>query len=132
MIGCLVSGVCGAIWPLVWDGPAKLWLAIAVSSFGFILLPIAYTTFFMMMNNKKIMGDERPEGGRRILWNILMGVSCIVVIVAVIATIYQKVGDEKTGTLVLGMVVVYVIAVILGFVMKKPAPIESATEAVNE
>ena len=132
MIGCLVSGVCGAIWPLVWDGPAKLWLAIAVSSFGFILLPIAYTTFFMMMNNKKIMGDERPEGGRRILWNILMGVSCIVVIVAVIATIYQKVGDEKTGTLVLGMVVVYVIAVILGFVMKKPAPIEAATEAVNE
>lgn len=132
MIGCLVSGVCGAIWPLVWDGPAKLWLAIAVSSFGFILLPIAYTTFFMMMNNKKIMGDERPEGGRRILWNILMGVSCIVVIVAVIATIYQKVGDEKTGTLVLGMVVVYVIAVILGFVMKKPAPIEAATEVVNE
>ncbi len=132
MIGCLVSGVCGAIWPLVWDGPAKLWLAIAVSSFGFILLPIAYTTFFMMMNNKKIMGDERPEGGRRILWNILMGVSCIVVVVAVIATIYQKVGDEKTGTLVLGMVVVYVIAVILGFVMKKPAPIEAATEAVNE
>jgi Mn2+/Fe2+ NRAMP family transporter len=132
MIGCLVSGVCGAIWPLVWDGPAKLWLAIAVSSFGFILLPIAYTTFFMMMNNKKIMGDERPEGGRRILWNILMGVSCIVVVVAVIATIYQKVGDEKTGTLVLGMVVVYVIAVILGFVMKKPAPIEAATEVVNE
>lgn len=132
MIGCLVSGVCGAIWPLVWDGPAKLWLAIAVSSFGFILLPIAYTTFFMMMNNKKIMGKERPEGGSRILWNILMGVSCIVVLVAVIATIYQKVGDEKTGTFVLGMVVVYVIAVIFGFVMKKPASIESATEAVNE
>ena len=83
-------------------------------------------------DSKKIMGDERPEGGRRILWNILMGVSCIVVVVAVIATIYQKVGDEKTGTFVLGMVVVYVIAVIFGFVMKKPAPIEAATEAVNE
>ena len=34
MIGCLVSGLSGAIWPLIWDGPAKLWLAIAVSSFG--------------------------------------------------------------------------------------------------
>ncbi|MEL0096004.1 MAG: divalent metal cation transporter [Planctomycetaceae bacterium] len=127
MIGCLVSGVCGAIWPLVWDGPAKLWLAIAVSSFGFILLPIAYSTFFMMMNNKKIMGDERPEGSRRLLWNVLMGVSCVVVIVAVAATIQQKVSDEKTGSLVLGMVVVYLIAVILGFVMKKPAQIETET-----
>ena len=132
MIGCLVSGVCGAIWPLVWDGPAKLWLAIAVSSFGFILLPIAYSTFFMMMNNKKIMGDERPEGGRRVLWNVLMGVSCIVVIVAVIATIMQKVGDEKTGSLVLGMVVIYVIAVIIGFLTKKPAPIAVETTTVSE
>ena len=128
MLGCLVSGVCGAIWPLVWDGPAKLWLAIAVSSFGFILLPIAYSTFFMMMNNKKIMGEERPQGGRRLIWNLLMGVSCIVVIVAVAATIQQKVSDETTGSLVLGMVVVYLIAVILGFILKKPAQIEPAGE----
>ena len=132
MIGCLVSGVCGAIWPLVWDGPAKLWLAIAVSSFGFILLPIAYSTFFMMMNNKKIMGDERPEGGRRLLWNVLMGVSCVVVIVAVGATIQQKVSDEKTGSLVLGMVVVYLIAVILGFVMKKPAQIKTEAALADD
>ena len=27
LVGCLVAGICGAIWPLVWDGPAKLWLA---------------------------------------------------------------------------------------------------------
>ena len=132
MIGCLVSGVCGAIWPLVWDGPAKLWLAIAVSSFGFILLPIAYSTFFMMMNNKKIMGEDRPEGGRRLVWNVLMGISCLVVIVAVIATIKQKMADPKTGSLVLGMVVVFVIAVIIGFVKKKPAPLAVETVATSE
>lgn len=78
------------------------------------------------------MGAERPQGGRRLIWNLLMGVSCIVVIVAVAATIQQKVSDKTTGSLVLGMVVVYVIAVILGFIMKKPAQIETVAEIVEE
>ena len=53
-------------------------------------------------------------------------------IVAVAATIQQKVSDEKTGSLVLGMVVVYLIAVILGFVMKKPAQIETETVSADD
>ena len=59
--GCLVAGVTGAIWPLVWDGPAKLWLAIVASSFGMMLLPIAYVTFFFMMNSTAILGKEKPR-----------------------------------------------------------------------
>ena len=44
----------------------------------------------------------------------------------------RQVGDEKTGSLVLGMVVIYVIAVIIGFLTKKPAPIAVETTTVSE
>ena len=40
--------------------------------------------------------------------------------------------DPKTGSLVLGMVVVFVIAVIIGFVKKKPAPLAVETVATSE
>ena len=90
LVGCFVAGICGAIWPLVWDGPAKLWLAILVSAFGMMLLPIAYTTFFMMMNSKKLMGEEKPKGGKLTVWNILMGISVVGAFVAAITAVVDK------------------------------------------
>ena len=30
-----------------------------------VLLPIAYLTFFLMMNNRRMLGDHMPQGGRR-------------------------------------------------------------------
>ncbi len=100
LIGCLVAGVCGAIWPLVWDGPAKLWLAILVSAFGMMLLPIAYSTFFLMMNSKKIMGDEKPKGDKLVIWNILMGISVIGAFVAAITAVIDKASNPTAGFVV--------------------------------
>jgi Mn2+/Fe2+ NRAMP family transporter len=100
LIGCLVAGVCGAIWPLVWDGPAKLWLAILVSAFGMMLLPIAYSTFFLMMNSDKIMGDEKPKGDKLLFWNILMGISVIGAFIAAISAVITKASDPKAGFVV--------------------------------
>lgn len=124
LIGCLVAGLAGAAWPLVWEGPSKLWLAILVSSFGMILLPIAYVTFFMLMNNKEVLGDDRPQGGWRLVWNILMGVSVLGAIVAAATAVYDKITDhsspktELAGKLVLALLVGYLIAVAIGFVTK--------------
>lgn len=124
LIGCLVAGLAGAAWPLVWEGPSKLWLAILVSSFGMILLPIAYVTFFMLMNNKEVLGDDRPQGGWRLVWNILMGVSVLGAIVAAVTAVYDKITDhsspktELAGKLVLALLVGYLIAVAIGFVTK--------------
>jgi len=100
LVGCLVAGVCGAIWPLVWDGPAKLWLAILVSAFGMMLLPIAYTTFFMMMNSKKLMGEEKPKGGKLTVWNILMGISVVGAFVAAITAVVDKASNPTAGFVV--------------------------------
>ena len=119
LVGCLVAGVCGAIWPLVWDGPAKLWLAILVSAFGMMLLPIAYSTFFMMMNSKKLMGLEKPEGGRLTVWNILMGVSVIGAFIAAGTAVYDKSSHPVVGKTVTIVGVVFAIALVVGFFKKK-------------
>jgi hypothetical protein len=130
VIGCLIAGISGAFWFQVWDGPAKLWLAILASSFGMMLLPIAYFTFFMMMNSRSLLGDEKPTGSRMVIWNVLMGVSVLGAIVAAATAIYDKAMDATpisyrfpypVGYLVIGVGVVYLLLVVIGFITKRPA-----------
>ncbi len=68
----------GVFWPVVWGGGSKAFLAVVASTFGYILMPIASFTFLLMMNSKRLLGDQRPRGGRRILWNTLLGVSLLI------------------------------------------------------
>ena len=75
--GVLVAGLSGASWVWLWSGGAKFWLAIFASTFGMMLLPIAYITFFLMMNSKRILGDEMPTGFRRWASNIAMAISVL-------------------------------------------------------
>ncbi|MEM6884068.1 MAG: divalent metal cation transporter [Verrucomicrobiota bacterium] len=72
-IGCAVSGVAGLAGPFIWTGGAAAALAIPTSVIGGTLLPIAYLTFLLIMNSKKILGEHRPEGRTRWIWNVLMG-----------------------------------------------------------
>ena len=128
VIGCLVAGVSGATWPLIWDGPAKLWLAILTSTFGMMLLPIAYFTFLMMMNSKTLMGDQKPTGGRMIVWNVLMVVSVLGAVVAAGSAIWEKVTPivdpgadlqvRIVGAAVLLVAIGFVLLVTVGFAFK--------------
>ena len=70
--GAMVAGVVGASWPAIWLGESKTWLIIMASTFGAILLPIAYVSFFALMNSESLLREDMPRGGRRWLWNILM------------------------------------------------------------
>jgi len=75
-IGILMVSV-GAIGAILWKQPAP-WLAIPTSAFCTTLLPIAYITFFILMNQKSILGDSMPRGGRRVIWNVLMTLGTVV------------------------------------------------------
>lgn len=119
IVGCLVSGVSGALWPLVWSGDSRFWLTILASTFGMMLLPIAYFTFLLMMNSKSLMGDEKPTPGKMLIWNVLMVFALLGAVVGAGSAIYTKAGDPKAGTVVIVMAVVYLLAVAVGFVMKK-------------
>ncbi len=72
MIGCVVAGLAGSAGPFIWTGAAAAALAIPTSVIGGSLIPIAYLTFFLMMNSKAIMGSDIPGGKGRVLWNTLM------------------------------------------------------------
>ena len=127
VLGCLVAGLSGASWPAIWDGPAKLWLAILTSSFGMMLLPIAYFTFFMMMNSKQLLGDDKPKGLSMVVWNVLMGVSVLGALAAAITAIQDKANDKTAGAAVVAVSIFYLFLVGLGFFLK-PRSTTSSTE----
>ncbi len=76
-VGSFLPGVTGALGFLfLWgDSESRLALAIPTSVFGLCLLPLAYITFILLMNNKKVLGDNMLQGGKRIAMNIAMGVA---------------------------------------------------------
>ena len=69
-LACLPAAV-GALGPFIWSR-AGFALAIPTSIFGLMLLPIAYLTFLLLMNQKSLLRENMPRGGRRIAWNVLM------------------------------------------------------------
>lgn len=72
-VGCLLPGLTGFTAPFIWTGgKAQFWLAMPTSVFGFMLIPIAYITFALVMNSRSLLGERMPRGRRRWVWNILM------------------------------------------------------------
>ena len=68
--GALLVGI-GVLGPFFWKD-AAFWLAVPTSILGFTLIPVAYLSFFLLMNNLQVLGRARPEGTKRIVWNVFM------------------------------------------------------------
>jgi len=93
-IGSILPGITGALGFLfLWgDADAKFWLAVPTSVFGMVLLPIAYITFFLMINSKSLMGDAMPQGNKRIALNIAMLVALAAATVGAGWSVWAKAG----------------------------------------
>jgi len=114
-IGMLMPAV-SIVVPLFWGG-AFMWLAIPTSVFCMTLLPFAYLSFFLLMNQKRYLGASMPTGGKRLLWNVLMAFSCVLALVGACWSIYSKIG------LVWGLIVVcgfFGLCLIVQVLRKKP------------
>ena len=135
VVGCLVAGIFGASWVYLWDGGAKFWLAIFASSFGMMLLPIAYVTFFLMMNSTQILGKEKPRGARMLIWNVLMLVAVLGAFAAASTAIYDKANDSPEAFYaIVGLLIVFTIALAIGFFFRDPkalTQVEGGDEAPN-
>lgn len=108
-IGMLMPGI-GILGPFIWTGgKAQFWLAVPTSMFGAVLLPIAYFTFYMLMNEKKVLGDAMPKGGRRVFWNVLMAIAAGFATLGCIWSLWSKLQwtgiGVAAGFLVLALVV---------------------------
>lgn len=119
-IGVLVSGLAGFAFPLIWLSDNKAAFAIPTSVIGGSLIPIAYFTFFLMMNSKKVLGDKRPKGKARIIWNVLMiFATSIATFGSVWATSGKMLGNIPAGMIGMGFLALLFIVGTASFVIKE-------------
>lgn len=93
LYGAMIPAFLGIFSPVIWQGTVKTALVVPASVIATILLPIAYLTFLLMMNSKKVLGDHMPQ--RRYLINILMIIS---IGVASFASIWGLLGKAKSSS----------------------------------
>lgn len=114
-IGSTLPGLVGISGPFIWAGAAAA-LATPTSVMGGAMLPIAYFTFLLLMNSKAVLGDARPEGRSRIIWNVLMIFATVVATGASIWGIWaKKFAGIPFGKIGVAILVVMFIVGTLGF-----------------
>ncbi|MBI1387897.1 MAG: hypothetical protein GC154_05570 [bacterium] len=113
-LGTLAAAT-GVLGPFIWSGKTLFWLAVPTSVFNYILLPLAYVTFFIMMNSRRLLGDDRPTGGARILWNTLMGVATLLTVIGAVWQAWAKAGVAAVIAISL-----FLCLVIAGFYFRRP------------
>ena len=121
IVGSTLAGLAGIAWIWVWSGDyewtknSRTWLMIMASTFGAVLLPIAYIAFLALMNNRKLLGDDKPTGVRMGIWNLLMVISVIAALVQSSVAIIATMDKPVTGNFVIGGVVVFALLALVGF-----------------
>ncbi|HEO70330.1 MAG TPA: hypothetical protein ENN80_03640, partial [Candidatus Hydrogenedentes bacterium] len=113
-VGMLMPAVAILI-PLFWKG-AFMWLAIPTSVFCMTLLPFAYLSFFLLMNQKRYLGKDAPRGGKLVLWNVLMAFSCVLACIGAFWSIYSKLGLTR-ALMVIGA---FGVLLVIGHFFRKP------------
>jgi len=108
-LACMLPAV-GFLGPFIWTGgKAQFWLAMPTSVFCGALIPVAYWTFFCLMNSRRVLGHDLPRGGRRVAWNALMILALAVVTPGSLWIIWNK--ARIYGLAVLGIYLLLLIVV---------------------
>ena len=127
ILGALLAGV-GVLGPFVWSD-AAFWLAVPTSVFGFTLIPVAYLSFFLLMNSKKVLGRECPTGGFRLIWNTgMLFALAIMGTAAVYVAWNKKWGDVAFGKYAL---ITYGVLLVIGHFHLKTTRLEKKVAAMD-
>ena len=89
-LGCLIPAV-GVLGPFIWSGAAP-YLAVPTSVSQFIVIPIAYTAFALVLNQRKLLGKDMPRGAGRWIWNLAMAFGVIAVTIGSVYMAHKKAG----------------------------------------
>ena len=106
-VGTLLPLATGSLMPFLWSNAFSMFLPTSI--FGMTILPIAYLTFLVLMNHRRLLGDALPRGSKRWLWNTLMAASLVLVFGASLWTIHFKAGTR--GLAAFGVFAAAVVAV---------------------
>ena len=104
----------GVLGPFVWGAAAPA-LALPTSVFNGAMLPIAYLSFWLLMNSRSALGDAIPTGGRAIVWNLLMGTATAA---ATFASIWGLTGKGWVGYLGIFAIAIMLVLGIVGYIRK--------------
>jgi Mn2+/Fe2+ NRAMP family transporter len=102
---------------------SRFWLAVPTSQIGMILLPVAYITFFLMMNNTKLMGESKLKGGKAWAANIVMVAAIIAATYGCVKTLLSKTmnipgTEQSVQPFLIGAAVGFVVLVLLAQVLR--------------
>ncbi len=115
-IGSLMV-IVGILGPFFWGtSKAQMWLAVPTSVFAMVLLPIAYFAFFFLMNQRKVLGDNIPQGSNRIIWNTLMAIACVMAGLASLWVLYNNL--QLLGII---LFIIFIILVLAVHFLRKPS-----------
>ena len=119
-IGCLIPAALGIWAPYLWKGQALLALAIPTSVIGGSLLPIAYLTFLLLINSRKLLGDARPSGGKRLAINSAMTIALLVAgYASIVGLLPKKLGSFPIGKVALAALVLMAVLGTASFFAKQ-------------
>lgn len=125
--GAYIAGI-GVLGPFVWSD-AAFWLAVPTSILGFTLIPVAYLSFFLLLNSKSVLGRERPSGIGRIIWNTGLILSLVIMGTAAFYVAWNKTwGDIPFGRFAL---VGFGILLLIGHFTLKNKKLERKVSAIE-
>ncbi|QEG21524.1 divalent metal cation transporter [Mariniblastus fucicola] len=115
LFGAALAFASGVSWVWVWGTGSQTWLLIIASTFAGILLPIAYFSFFLLMNNRQLLGEYKPTGGRMVFWNVLMLIGVAGAVLQAYGSLMKVIDNSTTGPYVVGGVVAFMVLALIGF-----------------
>ncbi len=77
-------GIFGVAYPFPWA------MSVTASTLAYPLMPVAVICFIVLLNRKSYMGDERPEGLIRLLWNVALWFAVVFMIGAAWLALQQN------------------------------------------
>ena len=89
-LGSLIPAV-GVLGPFIWTGAAP-YLVLPTSVAMFIVIPIAYAAFALVLNQRRLLGDEMPRGVGRWIWNLAMALGVLAVTILSVYMAHNKAG----------------------------------------
>lgn len=115
IFGAALALATGISWVWVWGTGSQTWLIIIASTFAGILLPIAYFSFFLLMNNRDLLGDQKPTGTRMVIWNVLMLIGVAGALLQAYGALTKVMSNSTIGPYVIGGIVAFMVMALIGF-----------------